>query len=413
GGGGAAGNIYYQPMVVAGSGQPQPVGIVEWTDADRLAVEGRFVWPSRPNTLQVRLAQEDLWVYEALLRVIRSTNSGATDYYNAPVKRLDAMKIGQEAAEAWQTYRTSIIQLPVIVEEGEEYYEDDGGEDESSDDDSSGDEEGEGVTFTSAEQLAISLLNNRYIDDAGNPIPYGQPMPYAEFKMMPIMLRLLIDPQKIPRLLTECANSSMPIEVRVVRMNPGGAKPINLGDFVDLPSGDEDGDSGGGGGGGFGFGGQRAAAAQRSGPSTATVEVVKGLPPEEIMIEVYGIIYIFNPPDYAKLGTGAAATEGAGGAPAVEAPAAISEPTSTPVAPAASTGPETPVAPATETAPAAPAPSPSADTPAGTPVNGAPPAAPADTAAAVPAAPPAPNGAPSTVPAPVEGAPPPAASPAR
>ena len=48
----------------------------------------------------MRLAQEDLWVYEALLRIIENTNKGTT-YENAAIKRIDALEIGKQAARSW------------------------------------------------------------------------------------------------------------------------------------------------------------------------------------------------------------------------------------------------------------------------------------------------------------------------
>ena len=56
-----------------------------------------------PNSFQVRLAQEDLWVYEALLRIIRATNEGATSYHNAAIKRIEGLHIGTAGSAAFAT----------------------------------------------------------------------------------------------------------------------------------------------------------------------------------------------------------------------------------------------------------------------------------------------------------------------
>ena len=54
-----------------------------------------------------------------------------------------------------------------------------------------------------------------------NPLPVGTDPPFWEFKMMPVYLHLKIDQRKIPELLVECANSTMPVEIKKVRINPG------------------------------------------------------------------------------------------------------------------------------------------------------------------------------------------------
>ena len=68
-----------------------------------------------------------------------------------------------------------------------------------------------------------TLFANRYVDDKGAALPYDPEYPHAkhpiiEFKMMPIFMSFVMDQRRLPTLLVECANSSMPIEVRGVRV---------------------------------------------------------------------------------------------------------------------------------------------------------------------------------------------------
>ena len=56
----------------------------------------------------MRLAQEDLWVYEALLRIIEKTNKGAT-YENAAIKGVLALEIGKQAARSWEQNQDTVI----------------------------------------------------------------------------------------------------------------------------------------------------------------------------------------------------------------------------------------------------------------------------------------------------------------
>ena len=74
------------------------VGLVVWDDYNRLLEH--FPWGASPTPLEIWLAQEDLWVYKALLQIIMETNSGASSHSNAPVKRIVTMEIAQYAAQA-------------------------------------------------------------------------------------------------------------------------------------------------------------------------------------------------------------------------------------------------------------------------------------------------------------------------
>ncbi len=59
----------------------------------------------------------------------------------------------------------------------------------------------------------------RYVDEKGMPLVAGAAAP-PEFKRMPIFMQLLFDQREISRLLVECANSPLPIEVRQLRVSP-------------------------------------------------------------------------------------------------------------------------------------------------------------------------------------------------
>ncbi len=250
------------------------VGTVEWKEEDRNRVWERFSWPGTPNTQQIVNAQEDLWVYEALVRIIRNTNEGATAQYNATVKEIHALQIGARAVLSWQNAEGSVL----------------------------GVEKAAGMSGDSDEGA-------RYVDDEGKLLSPEATPPYAEFKMMPIYMKLDIVQTKIPKLLTECANSDMPVEVRNVRLNPGTGTAIDL---------------------------TRLAGNETTGP-------VSIVPPETtpatsvvIPVEIEGIICIYNPPDRETLGTGAAGEEAseAAAAEAAAVPAGESEPAPPPAQPA-------------------------------------------------------------------------------
>jgi hypothetical protein len=201
--------------------------------------------------------------------------------------------------------------------------------------------------------------------------------------MMPIHMSLVISQNSISALLTHCANSKMPIEVKRLRVN---AESSNVVDLSLTGAGEGGGAPGGRSGsgrrpGGYlgegGFGGELPR--NLRGPEAeAAAMAASGY----VNLELQGIIYIYNPPDRQRLGTGAASE------PVAETP--TPETTETPA-------PETTVTPAPETT----------ETP-------EPPAAePVEPPAAGPAEPPAgaPGGMPAGAPAAAPGAPPAGAGP--
>jgi hypothetical protein len=93
-----------------------------------------------------------------------------------------------------------------------------------------------------------------------------------QFKRMPIYMRLMMDQREITRLLAACANSPLPVEVRQLRINPESRDAA-----------------------------QKRPAAAEGATSPTSVGAYDEL------VEIHGLIYIYNPPDPAKLGQPGAA----------------------------------------------------------------------------------------------------------
>lgn len=292
-----------------GANQEEMVGLVEWTLSDYDRLVNRFTWTAVPSTLEVMLAQEDLWVYEALLRVIQSANKDAKTQANAAVKKIEAIEIGKDSRAAWGSGPASGAGLPPGAGLGVPL---------------AGPGPGAG---TSDDQ---NLFAARYVDESGQPLTLKAEYPYvdhpfAEFKMMSIHMRLVMDQRRLPKLLVDCANSNMPIEVRRVRIVKSPTSTLDLGSQMQkagAPAGGPGGPTPGPGPGpgpmpGMGY---------RSGPAT-TGPTTPGAGSEDeisggtdVPVDIYAIIYIYNPPDRQKLGTGAAATGNSADPAATPAP---------------------------------------------------------------------------------------------
>jgi hypothetical protein len=238
---------------------------VEWNPESQKDVQKSLKMNERdiPSSQVVWLRQEDLWVFRALLNIIRATNEGAQ--YSSNVKRINSLSIGVEAAKRFQEgMRPNHIQSL-----------------KSASDDATKEQ-----PDTSKEPLAEGEPApdaGRYVNDNGNPLGPGVAAT-EQFKRLPVYLNLEMNQNEITKLLTNCANYPLPVEVKQLRINP------------DLES---------------------KQSSKANMPKGASNEPINLSPtargPLDVTVEIHGIIYIFNPPDRAKLGQPDGATAGIGG----------------------------------------------------------------------------------------------------
>ncbi|MDR1963867.1 MAG: hypothetical protein LBQ50_08820 [Planctomycetaceae bacterium] len=285
------------------------VGTVDWPNPETRTVTSS--WAKLPKSNEVWFAQEELWVYHAILSVIKESNAeaSATGTHNAAVKRIENLLIGQAASAALEARTSSRISSP-------------GGASsmESSEMSPSMMDGGVGgITVARTEEDVIAIKkNNRYVDDKAKPLKADDKAPFDQFKRMPICLRLIVDQRRVPEILVNCANCSMPIDVLWVRINPAAAKPFDLGAYdssiaASGASGGEMGSdmSGGGMGGGMSGGGMSGGGMSggseggRSGDDTAVrmdgIGIGSVYGTNAIPIEIYGCINIFNPVEHGGL----------------------------------------------------------------------------------------------------------------
>jgi hypothetical protein len=405
----------------AGTANAELVGKVFWDDVE--SVRKGFELADCPSDKRIRLLQEDLWVYRALLTIIKNTNEGATSYNNAAVKAIERMEIGQAASGVFQEVSGRRLTGGAGAAPGAGP-----GADPSGDESPGGGGGrlgggfggggfgggggkgafgggggalgGGGGAFGGArgagavaqdvpaeDRESTQMLERRYVDQNGQPIAAGAAQPFAEFKMMPVHMSLIIHQKKIPKLLVECGNSSMPVEVQRIAIIPFGQDPQAVGGAHPAPprgGGDVEARMGARMGMGAGMGGGDRGASVGAGDRQYGDNYAR--------VDLLGIIYIFNPPDRDKLGTGTAGEEmtataegsaAPAGTPAAGTPAAGTPAAGTPAAGTPAAGAPAAGAPAAD-APAADAP---AAAPAGAPAPpAAAPAAPGP-AAPAPAAP--------------------------
>ena len=226
-----------------------------WASDDQELFKKTLNFPLVPSSAEVRLTQEDLWVYAALLHIVRKVNEG---HYVAKIPKISSIRIGKTAAQESEAGMASnhIFHLQAAA----------GGEAAVASAATPGGETG-----------PKPLDENRYVGADGKPLAGGATANDL-FKRMPVSLHLTIDQREINKLLVECANSPLPVEVRQLRIAPGGGSHKTT-----APG---------------------AAAEQKDAKMMSDSF--------DVPIELHGIIYIFNPPDPAKLGGEAPAAAGPG-----------------------------------------------------------------------------------------------------
>jgi hypothetical protein len=311
GGGGQAFNPYaggnFANMMRGGgaaSTAPTDDSLITWSAANQQAlIDTLFPWrlsEDPPTTLEVLYSQEDLWVLESVLGIIAYVNSEARQRFQAPVKEIEWIRIGQAAGETAGGISSSSTSgfggmnqamMNAIANSMKASL---GG--------------GSGPAAKAAEN-SPDPANNRYVDTKFAPIsakvlrgalktstPENAYMTVA--KRIPVAMRVKVDQRRLPELLAACANARLMVEVRQVRIN-----------VPDKSS------QGGAGGGGFGpppgtpqlgIGGAGGSASINEnegmgggmfGPLPAGTDAGA-----EVSAEIYGVVYFYNPVDIAKLG---------------------------------------------------------------------------------------------------------------
>ena len=351
--------------------------LVKWSSTSQGQVlEDLFPWRGRrPNTLEVYYSQENIWILKQLLQIVADVNGKAEQAYQAKIHEIRQIGIGRSVK-----FNAGNISAPGIAAMGM-------GRGMDMDMDMGMDMDMDMGGGMDMGMMSMSdPADNRYVDVSMNHIQGStlrsalesnspNDASLAVAKRVPVMMSVNIDQRSVHEFIAQCGSADLMVEVKHVRVLPQSSGAIDMDGSGGGDMGMEmDMDMGGDMGMDMGMGGGLSAPPQASNKNTSEF-------PLDVNVEMYGIIYIYNPPDRAKFGLEevtadtvvAGSTETVGGEPV--APSTQGElPVPTPNVPAA-------------TPPAADAPA--QDPPATTPPAGDPPATP-------PAADPGPATGPTT-----------------
>jgi hypothetical protein len=298
-------------------GKPVNRDIVVWpkSSQDELLNSIRLWRGETPSVYEIMYTQENMWILEGLLNIIKKTNGNAKANFQTAIREVEFIRLGRPAVGQ----AGSIDGGP--ASRGGASYEEMMGMADSSGSSMISSEDGDDNGSSGGDDAAAPVgdpANLRYVDAAFNPLTGDdlrskmrsespEDAYFAVAKRVPVRLRLKIDSRKVQHFLAACGNADLMLEVRQVRLgdtvaaggseggygggyggSSGGAKGMgDMGMGLEGAGGGDE-DSGYGGMGGMGGMGGNALAGKKD----------TWLTP----IEVYGVVYLFNPVNIDRLG---------------------------------------------------------------------------------------------------------------
>ena len=290
--------------------------LVKWSSTSQSAVLGDlFPWRGTlPETLEIYYSQENLWILRQLLEIVSDVNAGAEQPYQAKVHEIVQIAIGK-----------SVSTTPGNISKPGESAGADGGMGmgmEGMPDMDMGMDMGMGGMEDmgggmGGSTVASDPADNRYLNVSNEPIAGAtlrsalesnspNDASLAVAKRVPVMMKLNMNQTAVHELVALCGSADLMVEVKQVRVLPKGTGGGGMGGMEGGMDGGEGGmdmdmgmgmggDMGGGPGGMGGMGSGGGAGFPGGGADDSEF-------PLDMSVEIFGIIYIYNPPDPGKLG---------------------------------------------------------------------------------------------------------------
>jgi len=300
-GGGSGGG----PMMYGAGGVPEEGPLVKWeTSSQQSLVTDLFPWNGgQPTTLDVLYSQENLWILRQLMQIIASVNGDAGQRFQAKIHEINRIAIGSSVKTTAGSISKPSSDLASGM--GGDYMSMGGGDEYMGGDMSSGSMGMDSGMMAGG--VALDPGDNRYVDTSGKPLlaatlrsALASKQPADAFmavaKRVPVMMSFKMDQRAIPDLIAKCGSAQLMVEVKQVRILPSGTSSAAGAGGGDYGGGMES--SSGMEGGGYGEGMDSGMGGMTPGPTGATKEQF----PLDLDVEVYGIIYVYNPPIAENLG---------------------------------------------------------------------------------------------------------------
>ena len=270
-----------------------------------------------PSPLQCYMLQQDLWLLEAMFRIVREVNGDSSANDLSVIKNIDHVAFGREVggklgeltpADQRLADKTSAGMAGGKSTQGFPGFGDDGGE-EPYDEEGNFEPDGDffnrsmpmgGGTTDGGGSTSNVPYDNRYVDVNFEPLPAavvkgvitGQELPETNLelivaKRVPVRIALKMDERKIADFMAACANSPFAFEIQQVRWNRH------------TPGGDDIALNGGGGAAGAAAD-KRSGMGQNLGMDGFNITAAEVVPVEtrtnyDVNVEFFGIVKIYNP----------------------------------------------------------------------------------------------------------------------
>ncbi len=337
--GGGSGEGSGGSMGVATLAQMNDVVIWSKASQSQLITSLRMWTGDRPTTYQMMYTQENMWILEGIFNIIEKTNRlengmKATANFQASIKQLEFIRIGREAVADSGTITGMASTgggMGMGMGSGSEGSGSGGMGSGSGGDTPSQMEMGSGSEGSGAGAGPVSMrdpADKRYVDAAFKAITgdelrakIASQSPedayFAVAKRIPVRLKFHIDIRRLPEFLANCGNEGLMLEVRQVRVAAtdaaggygGGMGGDGGGGMGGGMMGGRGGGMGPGGGMGGGLGGDEGGSGGDEGGSMGGGSMGGGMTggirtkkTTELPVEVYGVVYLFNPASKERLG---------------------------------------------------------------------------------------------------------------
>ena len=283
--------------------------LVVWAekDIDDL-VETHFSWQRIPTTLQIRVAQEDFWIFKNIIDAIKTLNEGVDNRSSASLKEIRSLLIAGDAVEKFQARQETGFFDEKNFSKTSLGSEDDmreGGEtSESGAEASAGGEGGEALKKEFRE-----LYNLRYVDKNGKGLTaeqYNASINFAsaginasKTRNIPVYMSLVIKQNRLSDLMSLLTNAEKPVDIKLVLINPGQGWTPSF-DFSRFEEASADGEGGEGAEGGSYsrpvVNKSSRSRGSRNNEHSLSRNENSMLSSDEIVVDIYGIISLFNVP---------------------------------------------------------------------------------------------------------------------
>lgn len=332
-----------------GADGSQGKDLVRWSQSSQQELMSQILpWygmSTPPSVLDIYYTQEDMWLLTGVMEIIKATNGSAIENFQTKVREIEWIRMGRYANRDAGALSGGAGGGGGMMMGGSGgmmggsggMMGGSGGMMGSSGGMAGGGDEGDGSSgsggtapsgggaeaadpadsryISFAEGKEFEALKGAELRDAMKNIS-AQNAVDAVAKRVPIRMRLKIDPNHLNTLITECGNANMMLEVYQVRFNVAASVGGGAGGMMGGPGAGSGGgipgvtkpggspSSGGGGAAGGSSGDEEPGAGSATGFGSPGFGDEAGLSEgSEVSIEIFGLVYLYNPVNIGNLGT--------------------------------------------------------------------------------------------------------------